>query len=59
MRIAHVTTVHPRDDIRIFRKECLSLAAAGYETHLVVGDGLGDELRDGVHITDKIGRAVV
>jgi len=52
MRIAHVTTVHPRDDIRIFRKECLSLAAAGYETHLVVGDGLGDELRDGVHIAD-------
>ncbi len=52
MRIAHVTTVHPRYDIRIFRKECVSLAAAGYETYLVVGDGLGDELRNGVHIVD-------
>lgn len=52
MRIAHVTTVHPRHDIRIFRKECVSLAAAGYETYLVVGDGLGNELRDGVKIVD-------
>jgi hypothetical protein len=52
MRIAHVTTVHPRYDIRIFRKECVSLAAAGHETHLVVGDGLGNEMRDGVHIID-------
>lgn len=51
-RIAHVTTVHPRHDIRIFRKECVSLARAGYETHLVVGDGLGDERIDGVHIVD-------
>lgn len=51
-RIAHVTTVHPRHDIRIFRKECVSLARAGYETHLVVGDGLGDELIDGVRIVD-------
>ncbi|HJV60130.1 MAG TPA: glycosyltransferase family 4 protein [Albitalea sp.] len=56
MRIAHVTTVHPRHDIRIFRKECVSLARAGYEVHLVVGDGLGDEARDGVRIVD-IGRA--
>ena len=52
LRIAHVTTVHPRHDIRIFRKECVSLARAGYETHLVVGDGRGDELIDGVHIVD-------
>jgi glycosyltransferase involved in cell wall biosynthesis len=58
MRIAHVTTVHPRDDIRIFHKECVSLARAGFETHLIVGDGLGDALRDGVQIHD-IGAAPV
>ncbi|MGI9152701.1 MAG: glycosyltransferase, partial [Rubrivivax sp.] len=34
--IVHLTTVHPRDDIRIFRKECLSLAQAGYEVVQIV-----------------------
>lgn len=52
MRIVHVTTVHPRYDVRIFHKECTSLAAAGYETFLIVGDGRGDELRDGVQLID-------
>jgi glycosyltransferase involved in cell wall biosynthesis len=51
-RIVHVTTVHPRDDIRIFRKECVSLAKAGYEVVQVVGDGLGDAMVDGVRIVD-------
>ena len=51
-RIVHVTTVHPRDDIRIFRKECVSLARAGYEVVQVVGDGLGEAVVDGVRIVD-------
>lgn len=51
-RVVHVTTVHPRDDIRIFRKECVSLAAAGYEVVQVVGDGRGDALVHGVRIVD-------
>lgn len=51
-RVVHVTTVHPRDDIRIFRKECVSLARAGYEVVQVVGDGLGDAAADGVRIVD-------
>lgn len=51
-RIVHVTTVHPRDDIRIFRKECVSLAKAGYDVVQVVGDGCGDALVDGVRIVD-------
>lgn len=51
-RVVHVTTVHPRDDIRIFRKECASLAAAGYEVVLVVGDGRGDAAVQGVRIVD-------
>lgn len=50
--IVHVTTVHPRDDIRIFRKECVSLVQAGYEVALVVGDGQGDEILQGVRIID-------
>lgn len=35
-RICHMSSVHRGLDIRIFRKECVSLAAAGYETHLVI-----------------------
>lgn len=51
--IVHVTTVHPRDDIRIFRKECVSLARAGWRVIQVVGDGLGDAADvDGVRIVD-------
>lgn len=56
MKIAHLTSAHPRDDIRIFVKECRSLAAAGHELTLVVADGLGPEVRDGVRILD-VGRA--
>ncbi len=51
-RVVHVTTVHPRDDVRIFHKECVSLARAGYEVVQVVGDGRGDALVDGVRIVD-------
>lgn len=51
-RIVHVTTVHPRDDIRIFRKECVSLARAGHDVTLLVGDGRGDAQADGVNIVD-------
>lgn len=52
MRIAHLTSAHPRHDVRIFVKECRSLARAGHEVTLVVADGRGDEMRDGVRIVD-------
>jgi len=55
MRIAHLTSAHPRDDIRIFYKQCRSLVAGGYDVTLVVADGLGDGLREGVNILD-VGR---
>lgn len=50
--IVHVTTVHSRQDIRIFSKECRSLSGAGYAVTLLVSDGLGDECRPGVRIVD-------
>ena len=37
-RIAHVTTAHPATDNRILRKECISLAEAGFEVHLLATD---------------------
>lgn len=48
-RICHMSSVHPAKDVRIFIKECRSLAAAGYETYLVVPH-TADETTDGVHI---------
>jgi len=38
--------------MRIFRKMCVSLAAAGYDVRLVVADGLGDATVQGVRIRD-------
>ena len=35
MRVCHVCLSHPADDSRVFSRECLSLAAAGYEVHLI------------------------
>jgi glycosyltransferase involved in cell wall biosynthesis len=52
LRVAHLTSAHPRDDIRVFLKQCRSLARAGFETHLVVADGLGDAVVDGVRVHD-------
>jgi len=52
VRIAHLTTVHPRFDTRIFHKECASLARHGYAVDLYVADGLGDTTRNGVSIVD-------
>ena len=35
MKICHLTSVHQQEDIRIFHKECVSLAQAGYETYQI------------------------
>lgn len=35
MKICHVCSAHSVDDTRVFHKECVSLAAAGYDVHLI------------------------
>lgn len=51
-KVAHLTSVHGRHDIRILLKECSSLVREGYNVSLVVADGKGDELKNGVNIYD-------
>lgn len=52
MHIAHLTSAHPRFDIRVFLKECRSLARFGHSVSLVVADDQGDAHVEGVSIVD-------
>ena len=52
MKVCHMTSAHPRYDVRIFIKECVSLVNAGYPVTLLVSDGRGDEINKGVSIKD-------
>jgi glycosyltransferase involved in cell wall biosynthesis len=52
MKIAHLTSVHPRNDTRIFLKMCSSLARHGHTVSLVVADGKSDEISNNVRIFD-------
>lgn len=58
MKICHLTSAHPRDDIRIFVKQCLSMAQEPYnaKVYLIVADGNGDCKKNGVTIIDAGGR---
>ncbi|WP_287910174.1 glycosyltransferase family 4 protein [Chloroflexus sp.] len=49
-RIVHISTVHQPFDQRIFHRECASLAAAGYETHLLVPLPVTALERQGVYL---------
>jgi len=50
-KVCHITTVHSRYDTRIFLKECSSLTKL-YKVFLIVADGMGDEVKNNVHIYD-------
>lgn len=52
--IVHLTTAHPRHDIRIFHKMSRGLTSGPFT--LLVADGLGNRIIDGVSIVD-IGKA--
>ena len=52
MKVCHLSSVHPRNDNRIFFKECVTLQKNGYDTYLVIADGLGDETKYDVKIID-------
>jgi glycosyltransferase involved in cell wall biosynthesis len=52
LRVVHLSSVHPRNDTRIFFKMCKSLVLNGYNVSQVIADGNGDELKDGVSIID-------
>lgn len=48
-KVCHITSAHPSHDVRILRKECISLAKNGFEVYLVVA-GAKEEVIDGVKI---------
>lgn len=53
-RVVHVSTVHRSTDVRVFGKECRTLAAAGYDVTLYARVDRAGESRaydeDGVHV---------
>lgn len=63
--IAHLSSAHPRDDSRIFFKQCMGLIRNNFKVNLIVADGLGQERVDGINILDvgmpsgRVNRAVV
>lgn len=52
IKIAHITTVHPRYDTRIYRKMAMSLALEGNTVYLLVADGFGSCISDNINIID-------
>ncbi len=49
VRVVHFCTVHNWNDVRVFQKQCVSLAKAGYDVHLVV-PGAPHTTSQGVHL---------
>lgn len=52
MKVVHVAPLHRRTDVRVFLKECVSLARSGTTTSCIVADGQGDETLDSIRVVD-------
>ena len=50
--IVHLASVHNRTDNRVFYKQCVDLAASGFNVRLVVADGKGNAVCQNVSILD-------
>ena len=48
--VCHITSVHSWNDIRIFQKECVSLANFGYDVHLLVANSTFEGEAKGVNV---------
>jgi glycosyltransferase involved in cell wall biosynthesis len=48
-KVCHLSSVHYAKDVRIFHKECASLAAAGYDVTLIIPDA-EDHIEKGVKV---------
>ena len=55
MKITHITSSHPRDDIRIFHKECRSLSTSGYDVSLLVADEMESSIHQDIAVR-SVGR---
>lgn len=51
-KIAHLSSVHPRYDTRIFLKLCKSLVKQNYKVFFIVADGKGNEFKNKISIVD-------
>jgi len=51
IKVCHLTSVHPRNDVRIFYRQCVSLSK-NYDVSLVVADGLGSSRQQNINIID-------
>jgi glycosyltransferase involved in cell wall biosynthesis len=52
MKVCHLTSVHHRNDTRIFYKELPALVEAGFQVSVVVADGKGDKQQLGYQVFD-------
>ncbi len=50
VKVCHVASAHTRYDVRIFQKECKSLAINEFDVYFLVNDSLQNEEIDGVKI---------
>ena len=52
LKVVHLTSAHPRKDVRIFFKMCTSLARYRFNVSLIVADNKGDECFNNINIYD-------